>query len=157
MEPFVRLFFLGITTPIHLVCDVISGIAKGVSWHLAVKVADVCHCESPEDFIPTISCAYKINRPVKVIAESVTGPVHLVVRPDEWIDDVFPRFIQKESLRVATWEDILRGRDTQVENNLMCMSETSLEFFREMSTQPRGMYDNPRVTEEERTLFFGST
>jgi len=121
MKPFIELFLLGVTTPIRLACDIASGIAEGISWHRAILVANIRHCEFEDDFIPTISCAYKINHPVRVIAESVMGPVHLVIRPHDWTDTVFLRFEQKVSLRAATWRDILLGKDTPIENNLICV------------------------------------
>ncbi|NTV22280.1 MAG: hypothetical protein HGB03_01785 [Candidatus Yonathbacteria bacterium] len=157
MNPFSELFFLGITTPIRLVCDVVSGITEGISWHLATEIAHIPHCEIPSDVIPTISCAYRIGRPVKVIAESVTGPVHLVVRPNDWIETVFRRFKKKEVLRIATWKNLFRGQETSIKNHLICVSQTHLKLFRETITRPRGIYDTPRVTDEERVLFLENT
>jgi len=125
MNPFCEIFFLGITTPIRLVCDVVSGIAEGISWHLATEIARITHCEIPSNVIPTISCAHRIGRTVKVLAESITGPVHLIVRPDDWTDTVFPQFKQKELLRIATWRELLCGQETPIEHHLICVKQTT--------------------------------
>jgi hypothetical protein len=152
MKPFIELFLLGVTTPIRLACDIASGIAEGISWHRAIPVANIRHCEIASDFLPTLSCAYRIGRPVRVIAKSVMGPVHLVIRPHDWTDTVFLRFEQKVSLRAATWKDILRGKDTPIENNLICVDPDFLEFSRRIAVEPN--YDYKVVlTPEERAIF----
>jgi hypothetical protein len=116
MEPFIKLFLLGVTTPIRLACDIISGVAEGLVWYGTVEGASIKHCESDGDFLPTISCAHRIKRPVKVVVESVVGPVHLIIHPDDWIDEIGVQFRIKRRLRAATWRDIFLGKDTPIPN-----------------------------------------
>jgi hypothetical protein len=155
MKPFIELFLLGVTTPIRLACDIASGIAEGISWHRAIPVANIRHCEIASDFLPTLSCAYRIGRPVRVIAKSVAGDVHLVIRPDDWTNNVYLRFKTKELLRIATCNNLFRRQDTLMHNYLVCMTWDHVIFAREIVANPKHN-NNIRVTPKEREAFFNN-
>ncbi|NTV44243.1 MAG: hypothetical protein HGA67_00930 [Candidatus Yonathbacteria bacterium] len=114
MKPFISLLLLCVTTPVRLLCDVASGIAEGVSWHLAEDCSGVSTLDYvyPRLVRAGLVYAQKIGRPVRMMI----GGAPLLIHSNDTHERVWDRYQKRLSLQDEQCTYLFRGKNTPLQS-----------------------------------------